>query len=343
VSNASTEYPTDTSHDLTARGNDVYNTTHDAVDIKQNMDDIIVEDNILHDSTKNKTEPRVLAAIVINEASTGNPATTNIIIRRNVIYNFEAQAMIMTGGSSLSVVNNLIYNIPIGHGIRVRGGGDYFYNTIYNIQQSGKIPITNDGDATGYDIRHNLGPTNYASNLGSPSGYFVNAGGGNFNLVAGSPAIDLAAVVGSVTTDILGVTRPTGANADYGAYERTTGTQTPLHLVFTPPPVSTPEDTTMLAVSVCAKDTTEVTDATFVASISLSITTNPASGTLTGGTGGAATAGCRSFPGLSINNVGSGYQLTAAATGATSVVSPLFNITAAPVSSTTGLRIPVVQ
>jgi hypothetical protein len=338
--------PIDNSHDLTARGNDIYNTTHDGVDIKQNMDDILVEENIFHDSTKNTTNPGMLAAIIINESSTGNPATTNIILQRNVIYNWEAQAMIMTGGSSLRVVNNLIYDVRVGHGIRVRGGGDFFHNTIYNVQQAGKNPIQFDSDATGYDVRHNLGPST-TNNLAANANMFVNPAGGNFKLKAGSTAIDLAAVYGSVTTDILQITRPKGATVDYGAYEYTAGTETPLHLVFTAPPVTTPEDTAMPTVEVCAKDPTEVTDPSFVAAISLAITTNPAAGTLTGGTGGAATAGCRQFPGLSIDNDGVCYKVTAAATGATSIESPCFNVTdiviPPPVSAPQALKIPIVQ
>jgi hypothetical protein len=258
--------------------------------------------------------------------------------------------MISPGGTA-RVANNLIYNVIEGHGIYLRNSSidaDIFHNTIYGILEAGKVPIQLNSGTVLSDIRHNLGP-NTANNMTASNNLFVNAPANNFNLRAGSPAIDVAAVYGGTTGDILGVVRPQGVGSlvDYGAYEYTGGTATPLHLVFAPPPVNTPEDTTMLPVIVCAKDTTEVTDATFVAAISLSITTNPAGGTLTGGTGGAATAGCRTFAALSIDNDGVGYQLTAVTTGATSVVSPLFNITDVPTSpaytASATRRVPVVQ
>jgi hypothetical protein len=335
--------PNDLTHDITLRSNEIMNTTDNMVDIKEKLDNIIIENNIIHSSTNN---PVSSAAIVMGQG-TGHPAT-GVYIRQNVLHTFKGDCMISPGGTA-RVANNLIYNVIEGHGIYLRNSSidaDIFHNTIYGILEGGKVPIQLNSGTVLSDIRHNLGP-NTANNMTASNNLFVNAPANNFNLIAGSPAIDLAAVYGGTTGDILGVVRPQGALVDYGAYEYTAGTATPLHLVFAPPPVNTPEDTVMLPVTVCAKDTTEVTDATFVASISLSITTNPASGTLTGGTGGAATAGCRSFSGLSINNDGVGYQLTAVAAGATSVVSPLFNITDVPTSpgftASATRRVPVVQ
>src|SRR5207253_3040675 len=54
---------------------------------------------------------------------------------------------------------------------------------------------------------------------------------------------------------------------------------------------------------------------------------NPGSGTLSGTTTVTAVAGVATFPGLSINKVGTGYTLTASATGATGTTSAAFTIT----------------
>ena len=59
----------------------------------------------------------------------------------------------------------------------------------------------------------------------------------------------------------------------------------------------------------------------------MAIGTNPGGGTLAGTTAIAATAGVATFPGLSINRSGTGYTLTATATGLTGATSTGFNIT----------------
>jgi hypothetical protein len=66
---------------------------------------------------------------------------------------------------------------------------------------------------------------------------------------------------------------------------------------------------------------------TATTSITLAIGTNPASGTLAGTTTVAATSGVATFSTLSLNTVGTGYTLTATATGLTSATSNAFNIT----------------
>ncbi|MEO5567433.1 MAG: hypothetical protein ABIR92_03015, partial [Gemmatimonadaceae bacterium] len=71
-----------------------------------------------------------------------------------------------------------------------------------------------------------------------------------------------------------------------------------------------------------------VTTATNV--VTLAIGTNPSSGSLSGTLSVAAVNGVAIFSGISINNVGNGYTLTAASTGLTGATSSAFNITAAP-------------
>lgn len=62
------------------------------------------------------------------------------------------------------------------------------------------------------------------------------------------------------------------------------------------------------------------------AAVTLAIESNPGSGTLSGTTTVDASGGVASFPGLSINAVGSGYTLEATSPGITSATSQYFNI-----------------
>jgi hypothetical protein len=69
-------------------------------------------------------------------------------------------------------------------------------------------------------------------------------------------------------------------------------------------------------------------------SVTLAIGTNPGSGTLGGTKTQAAVNGLATFSGLSIDNAGSGYTLTASSTGLTGATSSSFNITAPPAGIT---------
>jgi hypothetical protein len=62
------------------------------------------------------------------------------------------------------------------------------------------------------------------------------------------------------------------------------------------------------------------------ASITLAIGTNPGGGTLSGTKTMSATNGVATFSGLSINNAGTGYTLTATSSGLTTATSGTFNI-----------------
>jgi hypothetical protein len=62
--------------------------------------------------------------------------------------------------------------------------------------------------------------------------------------------------------------------------------------------------------------------------ITIAIGVNPGGGTLSGTTTRVASGGVAEFPGLSINKVGTGYTLTASASGLTLAESSAFNIVA---------------
>src|SRR5438105_15773122 len=79
-----------------------------------------------------------------------------------------------------------------------------------------------------------------------------------------------------------------------------------------------------------AQDAQRKTVTTGITSITVAFGTNPASGTLAGTKTVAAARGVATFSTLSLNLVGTGYTLTATATGLTGATSSAFNISAGP-------------
>src|SRR5439155_14525085 len=77
---------------------------------------------------------------------------------------------------------------------------------------------------------------------------------------------------------------------------------------------------------VAVQDAQGNTVTTATTSITVAIGTNPASGTLSGTTTVAAVSGVATFFNLSIDKAGTGYTLTASATGLTGATSSAFNI-----------------
>src|SRR5256885_1156906 len=80
------------------------------------------------------------------------------------------------------------------------------------------------------------------------------------------------------------------------------------------------------AVQVAVQDAQGKTVPTATTSITVAIGTNPASGTLAGTKTVAAVNGVATFSTLSLNTAGSGYTLTASATGLTGATSTAFDI-----------------
>ena len=88
------------------------------------------------------------------------------------------------------------------------------------------------------------------------------------------------------------------------------------------------------AVTVSVEDAASNVVTTSSASIAMAIGTNPSSGTLSGTTPVSAINGVATFSNLSINNVGSGYTLSASSAGLTGAISGAFNITGAAINVT---------
>src|SRR5256885_943856 len=104
-------------------------------------------------------------------------------------------------------------------------------------------------------------------------------------------------------------------------------------LVFTVQPSNTAAGAAITpAVQVAVQDAQGNPVTTATTSITVAIGTNPASGILSGTTTVAAVNGVATFSAWSLNTVGTGYTLTAAATGLTGATSSAFNVVA-PVSA----------
>ncbi len=100
-------------------------------------------------------------------------------------------------------------------------------------------------------------------------------------------------------------------------------------LVFTVEPGNIAAGGTITpAVGVTAEDAAGRVATGFAGSVTVAIGTNPSGGTLSGTKTVAAVAGVATFGDLSVDKAGTGYTLTAAATGLTSPTSSAFNVSA---------------
>ena len=109
------------------------------------------------------------------------------------------------------------------------------------------------------------------------------------------------------------------------AFDATTGPAS--KLVFTvQPAVGNPGTTIAPAVAVTVLDVGDNVAVTATNNITVAIGTNPGSGTLSGTTTVMPVNGVATFPNLSINNLGNGYTLTAAASSLTGATSTIFNV-----------------
>ena len=139
-------------------------------------------------------------------------------------------------------------------------------------------------------------------------------------------SIDKAGTGYTLSATATGLTGATSA-----AFNITVGAVT--KLAFTTLPTSAVSTNLITpAVQVSAEDAGGNLVSSYSGNITVAIGTNPGGGTLSGTLTVAATGGVSSFPDLSIDKAGTGYTLTAAATGLTGATSPAFNITVGPVS-----------
>ncbi len=116
---------------------------------------------------------------------------------------------------------------------------------------------------------------------------------------------------------------------------------TPASLAFSQQPSNTVSGASISpAVTVQVLDSNGLLDTSSTASVTLAIGTNPGGGTLSGTVTQSAVNGVATFSSLSLNKAGTGYTLTAASTGLTSVTSNAFNITSGAAAKLTFITQP---
>src|SRR5215471_13958563 len=138
----------------------------------------------------------------------------------------------------------------------------------------------------------------------------------------------------SINTAGTGYTLTASSNPSYTAATSAafniTGVGPPAKLAFIKGPSSTAAGGTITpAVTVAVEDANGNIEASDNATkVSLAIGTNPAGGTLSGGSAATVASGIATFSGLSINTAGTGYTLTASSNPSyTAATSAAFNIT----------------
>jgi len=183
-----------------------------------------------------------------NSGGNTNGSTYRHVILRN--NNLAASggfaSIVLTSCSSgCRFYNNIIY-AAVGHGVQIpRGctGCEVSNNTIYGGEQDG---IHIESGATSTVIRNNIVYNNATniSNAGSGTSFvanlcnsgctinstplFVNPASGNFQLQAGSPAIDAGTTISYIIDDMKLVRRPQGSAYDIGPYEGISTSATPI-------------------------------------------------------------------------------------------------------------------
>src|SRR5262245_5706975 len=168
-------------------------------------------------------------------------------------------------GSTLLVSNNLLYDQQGGLVVQIGTTAAKVYNnTLHNLTT---IALNVDAGASNTAVTNNIvsaSPvlvnggtgTTFTANLCTLAGtgcvvvgdpLFAGAASGNFDLLAGSPALEQGVTLPEVPNDVLGRTRPQPSTGSYdiGAYESLATSGTPPVLVCQPggiivcPPVNT--------------------------------------------------------------------------------------------------------
>ncbi|PYN80207.1 MAG: hypothetical protein DMD96_14190 [Candidatus Rokuibacteriota bacterium] len=143
---------------------------------------------ILHNTIVQASDGRW--AINIQNASTGN------VVRNNILYNQHPfRGSIAISADSLP---GFVSDTNVIMDRFSRDGGDT------------RIALSAWRTATGQDLH---------SFIATPTALFVNFGGNDYHLSAGSPARDTGTTLAEVTEDMEGEPRPQGPTSDIGAYE----------------------------------------------------------------------------------------------------------------------------
>lgn len=182
------------------------------------VDDSLIANNLLYN---NHASGISLYAIDGTHGSSNNMVYNNTIVmapNSRFVINIPNDG----GGKKAPVgnviKNNILYTPDAGHGSVLIAkasvaGFQSDYNVVVNLFSTNNDSTTiklAKWQSHGYDV-HSI--------VATPAELFVNPGANNYQLKAGSPAIDKGATLSAVPADILGIKRPQGAGYDIGCYE----------------------------------------------------------------------------------------------------------------------------
>ena len=268
------------------------------------------------------------------------------IIKNNRFFGAKCGALALDSGSGHKIINNVIHHESATEdssaAIAFASHQFFYHNTIVDNRRLGVSGRGNNtyrnniicGNGAGQidDAGSSIDASNYISSA-CPSGIFVGPGSGDSNYRLTSNASDMintVACLSDASPDPDGTVRPGGANCARGAYEfgGAGGTAVATGLRFVQHPTTVATNTAMTpAVTVRIIDHTGTDMPSASATISLTLSTNPGGSTLTGGGATATSGGTATFSNVRLNFPGTGYRLTASASGLTSAVSSTFEVT----------------
>jgi hypothetical protein len=223
--------------------------------------------------------------------------------------------------SGLTSATSSSFNITVGAATQLAfttepanaASGASLGSVVVKVEDAGGNVVTTATNSITVAIGTNAGPggtlsgtkvASAVSGVATFSGLNINLSGVGYTLTAAA-------------TGLSGTTSTT--------FNITAGTAT--KLVFTTQPSSVAANTSLGSVTVQVEDAAGNVVTTSSASIVMSISTNPGSGTLSGTKTISATSGVAVFSDLTINNGGTGYKIKATSSGLISATSSSFNIT----------------
>ena len=167
---------------------------------------------------------------------------------------------------------------------------------------TGAVTLTIAGGASGATLGGTI-TANAVAGVATFTGLQITKSGTGYTITAASTGLTSAA------TNTFDIT-PAAANK----------------LAFTSQPTSNVAGVSIGTLSVAAQDQFGNTVTSFTSSVALALASNPGSSTIGGTTSVNAVAGIATFGPLTLNHVGTGYTLSASATGVTSATSGSFDI-----------------
>ncbi len=207
-------------------GNEITRAWTHGMYLDANATDVTITGNWVHDNGTHAVYDHGIYwetardGLIANNLITGNlangiqlyPNADDVVVAHNTVVENGRFGIIVGGEATTSEGNTIVSNVVAfnaAYGIRTYWGAS---------QGQGNVAQTN--LAYGNPKGNTFGDGMTFSNTIVADPLFVSRSGGNYRLGAGSPAIDLAVASFAPPVDYDGRTRPQGAGADLGAFER---------------------------------------------------------------------------------------------------------------------------